>query len=76
MRQKGGSIWLSKNDTYNWAHRDGANWPCSFLSGRRVFVEFDGQNGDLVDLLIDNGSGDQDCPSDELDAILNDHWKG
>jgi hypothetical protein len=65
-------LWLSANDTYNWANRDGNAWPCSFLSGRRLFAEF-ASNGDLVDLSIDGGHGDQDCPSNELDAIVADY---
>lgn len=65
-------LWLSANDTYNWAHKAGAAWPCSQLSNRRLFVEFD-QRGDLVDLAIDGGRGDQDCDSNELDAIVADH---
>ena len=62
-------VWLSANDTYHWAHRTNATWPCSFLSGRRVFAEFD-RHGDLVDMAIDGGRGDQDCPCDEFDAIM------
>ena len=65
------SLWLSEKDTYNWAHKDGAAWPCSFLSGRRLYAEF-APNGDLVDTSIDNGKGDQDCPVDEFDAIVED----
>lgn len=70
--EHGTKIWLSANDTYNWAHKPGAAWPCSDLSGRRVFAEF-AKNGDLVDLSIDGGRGDQDCSSNELDAIMADH---
>lgn len=65
-------IWLSARDTYNWAHRPGATWPCSFLSDRQVFAEFD-LAGDLVDLQIDGGRGDQDCPADEFTACIDDH---
>lgn len=64
-------LWLSARDTYDWAHRPRAAWPCSFLSDRRLFAEFT-ENGDLVDLAIDGGRGDQDCPSDELNAITSD----
>jgi hypothetical protein len=62
-------IWLSANDTYRWAHKAGAAWPCSTLSGRRVFAELD--RGDLVDLAID-GKRDVDCDGNELNAILAD----
>ena len=64
-------LWLSARDTYNWARRPGDAWPCSFLSGRRLFAEFDGQ-GDLIDLSIDGGRGDQDCPADEFTAMTDD----
>jgi hypothetical protein len=74
MRQKDNTIWLSANDTYDWANRPGARWPGSFLAGRRLVATFE-DNGDLVDLLIDGGQGDQDCPSDEFDAIIADHWQ-
>lgn len=62
---------LSARETEDWATRPGAAWPCSFLSGRRVVAVFE-PNGDLVDLAIDGGRGDQDCPSDELGAIVSD----
>ena len=62
-------VWLSANDTYNWANRASAGWPCSTLSDKRVFAEFD--NGDLVDLSID-GSSNADCDVDELNAIMAD----
>lgn len=65
-------VWLTANDTYNWATRPGESWLCSFLRSRRVFAEFDG-NGDLINLAIDGGRGDQDCPGDEFSACLSDH---
>ena len=64
-------VWISARETREWAHKDGASWPCSFLSGRRLFAEFD-RNGDLVDLAIDGGRGNQDCPNDEFYAIVSD----
>jgi len=64
----GTNLWLSASDTYKWARYE---WPCSFLSDRRVFAAFD-SNGDLVDLAIDGGKGDQDCPGDEFSAIVED----
>ena len=68
---QGLKVSLSARDTWDWATRPGKVWPCSFLSDRRVFAEF-GCMGDLVDLSIDGGKGDQDCPSDELNAIMDD----
>jgi hypothetical protein len=68
-------LWLSASDTYNWAHKEGAMWPCSYFENKRVFAEFDSRG--LVDLTI-NGKypGDnEDSSSTELNAILNDHLK-
>ena len=61
-------VWLSANDTYDWVHRAGAAWPCSQLSGHRVFAEFD--NGDLVDFTIDGKM--KDCDNTEFSAIMAD----
>ena len=69
MKIKGNKIWLSANDTYNWAHKPGASWPCSQLSGHRVFAEF-ADNGDLVDYTVDGRIKDVDA--NELNAILAD----
>ena len=62
-------IWLSANDTYNWAHKIGASWPCSTLSNRQVFAEFDG--GDLIDIAID-GKSDDNVDACEFNAIITD----
>lgn len=70
--QHGTKLWLSANDTYKWASRPDAAWLCSTLTNRRVFAEFDGR-GDLVDLAIDGGRGNQDCDGHELDSIVADH---
>lgn len=67
---RGYTLWLSADDTYNWAHREGAAWPGSTLSGERVVVCVD-SNG-LCDLTI-NGKSDQDCDSNELSALVTDH---
>lgn len=67
----GFNLWLSANDTYNWAHRTGASWPCSTLSGCRLFVQYD-TNG-LVDLTIDGKDGD--CDGNELNAIVSDFMR-
>lgn len=66
-------LWLSANDTYNWAHRPDASWPCSQLAGKRLFAEFD--DGDLIDYSID-GDGYVDMPADEFTAITDDFIKG
>ena len=62
-------VWLSANDTYDWAHRIGKSWPCSTLSGKRIFAEFD--DGDLVDITID-GKSDCDCDAFEFNAMIAD----
>ena len=64
-------LWLSAKDTYNWAHRTGAAWPCSFLADKSLLAEF-APNGDLVELAINYGQGDQDCPGVEFTAITDD----
>ncbi len=61
-------LWSSANDTYNWAHRTGASWPGSQLSGKRLFAEF--QKGDLVDLMVNGRSAD--ISSDEFNAATSD----
>lgn len=66
------SIWLSENDTYRFAvgYYGTGSWPCSELSGKRVFVSFE-SNGDLVDLSVNNGEGDQDVSNAELMACIS-----
>lgn len=63
-------LWLSAADTYNWAHRTNANWPCSTISGSRLFVGFD-SNGDLVEFALD-GNSDAEVDEHELNAITSD----
>jgi hypothetical protein len=63
------ALWVSANETYEWAHRTGSAWPCSELSGHRFSAAFD-TNG-LVDLTVDGRDG-HDVPGDELSAIVSD----
>jgi len=53
VKISGLKIWLSENDTYRFASGfyGTGRWPCSELSGKRVFVEFDSA-GELVDLDV------------------------
>ena len=68
----GYTMWLSARDTYDWAHRDGARWPCSATSDRRLVVGVDG-NG-IHGLAVDGHEDhDGDIGSDELGAIVADH---
>lgn len=62
-------LWLSARDTYNWAHRLIISWPCSILSGKRLFAEF--SDGDLVNYTV-NGRPTFDVPADEFNAITSD----
>ena len=64
------ALWLSASDTYQWANRSGARWPCSAASGNRLALRVD-ENG-LCELLV-NGRDDADIGSDELSAIVADH---
>ena len=70
----GFKLWASADDTYSWAHRAGAAWPCSTLSGRRVFAEFD-DNG-VLDFAINGGRGEQDADGHEFAAMVSDMMRG
>lgn len=61
-------LWLSANDTYNWAHKAGASWPCSQLSGHRLYAQF--SYGNLVDVTIDGKI--KNCDVNEFNAITSD----
>jgi hypothetical protein len=63
------TLWLSARDTYDWAHRAGAAWPCSQLSGKRLVAVFDTHG--LVDIAI-NGNQSADCDATEFNAITSD----
>ncbi len=65
-------LWLSANDTRKWANRPGATWPCSRLSGKKLFAEFD-TNG-LLDYLV-NGRFDREVLANEFNAITSDFLK-
>ena len=69
-------LWLSADDTYRWARRPGAAWPCSFLAGKRLFAEF--ADGDLVDFAVNGKSSSATAralPADEFNAITSDFIK-
>ena len=67
----GVKLWLSARDTYRWATRPGRAWPCSTLSGKRLFAEFDAV-GDLVDLTVNGRVASVHIDGVELDAIAAD----
>lgn len=64
-------LWVSARETYAWANRPGNRWPCSQLSFRRFYAEFD-TNG-LCDFTLDGqGLGSRDLDSNELTACCRD----
>lgn len=66
----GYTMWLAAHETYNWAHRAGASWPCSTTSNRRLCVVVD-TNG-LCDLTV-NGRDNGNVDATEIDTIVADH---
>lgn len=78
-------IWLSARDTYYWADGQLAErlgpdavpgsqygrWPGSELSGKSLFAEFD-KRGNLVEVAINGGRGEQDVSGSEFSAITSD----
>lgn len=59
-------MWLSARDTYNWANKPDASWPCSTLADEAIRVEVD-SNG------LCDGKFPDDCDGNELDAIVADY---
>jgi hypothetical protein len=59
---------VSASETYAWAHRPHAVWPCSQLAGHRFRAAFD--QGGLVEFTIDGRDGDVDAG--EFNAISYD----
>ena len=73
IHASGVKLWLSEKDTYDWAHKPGAAWPCSTLSGKRLFAEFD-RNG-VCDVAVNgrtNGSAAECMDGAEFNAITCD----
>ena len=68
------TLTLSPDDTHEWAHE--TKWPCSVLAGRSLDVTYD-TNG-LLDRDCEDPLGHPvpDIPSDELNAIVEDHLSG
>jgi hypothetical protein len=62
-------LWLTAEDTHDWANRPGAAWPCSELAGKELFAEF--HNGDLVDFTVD-GKDQIDVGCEEINAVTSD----
>jgi hypothetical protein len=78
INQTGYQLFLTAQETEDWATRPGAEWPCSTLRGRRVRVDVDA-NG-LNDYAIDGGHNvylgedmePQEPDEEELRAIVGD----
>ena len=66
----GYTLWLSARETYSWAHKPGAAWPCSTLADKRLVVV--GDDNGLCNLTV-NGKVDEDIDGTELDACVADH---
>lgn len=63
------TLWLSKRDTYDWAHRANASWPCSTIAGKSLCASFD-DNG-LYNITI-NGRDTGEVDGHEFNAITSD----
>lgn len=78
MRPSGYTLWLTSQDTCAWAHKPGAVWPASKLSGLRlqVFVDETG----LVSYTTDEPCicvPDHElaaCVADHLPAVCREFW--
>ena len=66
-------LWLSANDTADWATRPGQAWPCSDICGHALYAEFD--KGGLVSIKIGLGV-ERTCGSTEFNAIVADYLSG
>lgn len=64
-------MWLSRRDTYDWAHRPNKRWPCSTLSDKAVMVYVD-RNG-LCDLTVNGRGAPDSIDGSELDALVSDY---
>ena len=64
------NIWASDNDTYKWANRSGNSWPCSTISGKRLFIQLD--KGDIVDLTVNGKQDNNTIDGWELSAFISD----
>ena len=73
IHPQGFTVWLSARDTYDWAHKPGASWPCSTLSDKRLVAVFD-SNG-LCDLAVDGRDAAYDIVAHEVSAMIADHMR-
>jgi hypothetical protein len=65
----GTTIHASDSQLWDWSHRPGSAWPCSYLDDcEQVSATFD-RRGDLVDI---EHPGVEDIPCDEFNAWSSD----
>ena len=64
---RGYTLWLSKNDTENWATRSGNSWPCSTARGKALLIVCDAMG------ICDGNKAALQVDGHELDAIVSDH---
>ena len=63
------TLWLSKRDTYDWARKFDAAWPCSTIAGKSLMAVFD-DNG--LGFITINGNADGELDGGEFNAITSD----
>lgn len=68
----GVAIHADENDTYNWARKPGACWPCSELSGKSVAATFDRSGLLYLRVSDDERNEIEDVPSNEFNAFCAD----
>ena len=64
------TMYLEPFETRNWARWPMYSWPCSVLKGKSLWVEV--TTSGLLDIKVGGRRGNQDCPSDELCAMVGD----
>lgn len=64
-------LWLTADETYNWANKPNGVWPCSTISEHDLYVEYD-EHG-LLDYYFDNQNRGYQFDDNEFSAIITDH---
>ena len=70
-------LWLSANDTYEWAHKSGEVWPCSRLSGKAVYIEIEKSSDNIIEIKVNGRVPGNRVIDDhsELYALVGDKLK-
>lgn len=66
-------VWISSSETWRWANRINAKWPCSTLADKRIYMELD-KHDNIVDIKI-NGRYSSKIDGHELRSCINDLLK-